>query len=160
MATKSYALSKKRVRELITEKFGTDGEVAINDVLALFASAERGTTGETTLVFNENGEVIGKKCSYFGVYMPISEFGTMGKEEDGTPKYAYQSKAAQKCLREKRKEIEEMKEKIDAELEETNDLDAWREAKSELAEFESTKCDVPDDIINTATPEDLQEALA
>ena len=155
MATKSYALSKKRVREIITEKFGTDTEVNVNDVLALFASAERGSTGESTLVLDDEGNVVGKKCSYFGLYLPISEFGTMGKDEDGNVKYAYQSKAAQKCLREKSKDVEDMKNKIDADLEENGDLDAWRAAKSELAEFEASKCDVPEELIYGETADEL-----
>ena len=159
MATKSYALSKKKVREMIEEKFEGEETISKAAVLELFASADRGATGETTLVF-DGDEVVGKRCSYFGLYLPISEFGTMGKEEDGSVKYAYQSKPAQKLLREKKKEVDEMKEKIEAELDETGDLDAWREAKSELAEFEATKGEVPEDIIATETAEDLISELA
>ena len=157
--TKSYALSKKKVREMITEKFGDQGTVEVNDVLALFASADR-AVGETTTVFDDEGNVIGKKCSYFGLYMPISEFGTMGKDEDGNIKYSYQSKEAQKCIRERKKEVEKMNAEAEAQLDETGDVDAWREAKSEIAEYAESKCELPEGIEAYDTAEDLKAALA
>ena len=156
---KSYALSKKKVRETILEKFNQNDEVKVSDILALFESAGR-AVGETTLVYDEEGNVVGRKCSYFGKYLPINQFGTMGTDEDGNPKYAYQSKPAQKLIREHKKQVAEMAAKIEAELEETGDVDAWREAKSELAEFEAQKADCPEDVPCYDTAEELLEAVA
>ena len=95
----------------------------------LFASKRKGG-GATTTVTVE-GEVIGKKCSYLQRYLPISEFGTLGKNEDETPKYAYQSKEGAKLARKAKSEFEEAIKNADLELEETEDISAWKEAKLE-----------------------------
>ncbi len=151
---KTYALSKKRVRETILEHFNAGDQVTVEEILALFASAER-SAGESTLVIDEDGNVVGRKCSYFGKYLPIDQFGTLGKDDEGNVKYSYQSKAAQKCIRERKKQVAEMVAQADAELEETEDLDAWKAAKSEIAEFEAQKCECPEDVPCYDTAEEL-----
>ncbi len=156
--TKSYALSKKRVREMITEKFGDADTISTTELMDLFASGTAGnSTGESTIAIDEDGEIIGKRCSYFGVYMDISEFGTMGTDDEGNVKYGYQSKPAQKCIRLRKADADKMKDELDKNLDETGDLDAWREAKSELAEYESAKCEVPEELETTETLEDFLE---
>ena len=166
MATKSYALSKKKVREMIFERFEGQETIALNEVLALFASAERAGSGEQTTVLDDEGNVIGKRCSYFGVYLPISEFGTMGKDDEGNIKYSYQSKEAQKCIRDKKKEVEKMnaeaEEMLDAaktEEEKAKALDDWREAKSEIAEYADTKCKLPEHLEGYETIEEFKASL-
>lgn len=102
----------------------------------LFASSRRGGGSTTVKV---DGEIVGKKCSYLGRYLPISEFGTMGTEEDGvTVKYAYQSKEGAKLARASKSTFEKAIEEADLELEETEDIKAWKEAKAKAREvFES-----------------------
>lgn len=156
MAAKTYALSKKKVREIILDKFNENDEVKVSDILELFKSAER-AVGESTLVKDDEGNVIGRKCSYFGLYLPIDQFGTMGTDEEGNPKYSYQSKPAQKCIRETKKKIATIKAQADADLEETEDLEAWKEKMAEIAELENSKCECPEDVPCFDTPEALQE---
>lgn len=158
MATKSYALSKTKVIETITEKFGTEGTVNIEDVLALFGKATTGGTGATTLVYSENGEVIAKRCSYFGVFFDIAEFGKRGDV------YSYQSKLAESLVRKARTEAINAKKLADEEL--SDEVITVSEWKEKLAEIETNKeARTPIDMIDDAPAhyedaDDAREALA
>ena len=126
--------TKTTARETVTEKVkellaSEDiNEKAAEELNALFAGKQR--TSTSTLVKNDDGDIVGKRCSVFGVYMPISEFGTTGTNEDGTPKYAYQSKEGAKAVRDRKKAYEEALKAADNALEETEDVEAWKEAKA------------------------------
>ncbi len=102
----------------------------------LFASKRKGGGATTTVMVD--GEIVGKKCSVLGRYLPISEFGTVGKDDKGEVKYSYQSKEGGKVSRTKKSTFEEAINNADLELEETEDISAWKEAKAEAkAEFDS-----------------------
>lgn len=157
MAAKSYVLSKKKVAEMITEKFGTEGQVNVVDVLAIFKAKSGGSAGQTTLVYNEDGEVIGKRCSYFGVFMLIEEFGKRGDT------YSYQSKLAESIVRKQRTAANNTKKLADEELaEEIITVEEWREKLTEIADMKETKVAITD--IDGApeyfeTAEDLKAAV-
>lgn len=157
MAAKSYALSKTKVREMIEEKFGTSGKVDIEDVLSLFNGATRSSTGSTTLVTNEDGDVVGKRCSYFGVYMLIEEFGKRGET------YGYQSKLAESIARKAKTEGVNLKKLADEELAaEVITVSEWKERLSDIAEMSEQRVSI--DTIDDApqhfeTAEDLLAAL-
>ena len=144
---KSYTYSKKQIREMITEKFGEENvTVELDDILALFESKSGGPTGEATTIKDADGNVVAKRCSYFEEFLPIEHFGTVGKDDDGNPKYAYQSKPAQAIVRATKKQVAEMLDKADAVLEETEDIEQWKELKAEAAALEAEKQPLPDDI--------------
>lgn len=91
---KSYALSKSKVREMILEKFSPEASVTVQEILDIFGSAGGSAGGFTsTLVKNSEGIVVGKKCSYFGVYMFIEQFGKRGD------KYSHMSKLGDSLTR-------------------------------------------------------------
>ena len=130
MATKTYALSKTKVREMIESQFGTEGQVDVKDVIALFQSGNKTAAG-SSLVKDAEGNIVGKRCSYFGVYMPIEEFGKRGEN------YAYQCKTAESIGRKKRTEIVNKKAEIDEMLQ--NEEISVAEWKEKLAELEAMK---------------------
>lgn len=134
MATKTYSLSKKKVRETISEKFGTSGSVDVAEVLALFAGVER--EAGSTLV-EHNGEVVGKRCSYSGKFFEIEEFGKRGGN------YAYQCKAAEAAVRKQRSEAIKLKADLDAQLEDgAIDVNEWKEGLTNIEEIKSTKVEI------------------
>ena len=155
---KTYTLSKKRVREIITQKFGedTNKSVKLGDVLALFESAER--TTKSSLVINDKGEVVGKHDSYFDVYLPIEYFGTIGKDKDGNPKYNYWSKVAAKCKRIQDNKVKELTNKLLS----TNDMKEFEAIKKEIEKAKTTKCPLPQELAQVAakTPEELLKKLS
>lgn len=128
--TKSYALSKTKVVEMIEAKFGTSGQVDVSAVIALFGKATGGSTGSTTLVYGEDGAVIAKRCSYFGVFFAISEFGLRGDT------YSYQSKLAESLVRKARTAATNAKKLADEELEnEEITVTEWKMKLKEIAEM-------------------------
>lgn len=120
---KNYALSKSKVREMILEVYpNTEQTVTVQDILDLFNS-NGGTGGFTsTLVRNSEGVVVGKKCSYFGVYMFIEEFGIRGN------KYSHMSKLGESLTRKAATAKKNAKEALDAQLADgTITVDEWKE---------------------------------
>ena len=120
---KNYALSKSKVREMILEVYpNAEQTVSVQDILDLFNS--NGTGGFTsTLVRNSEGVVVGKKCSYFGVFMFIEEFGIRGE------KYAHMSKLGESLTRKAATAKKNAKAALDAQLADgTISVDEWREA--------------------------------
>lgn len=120
---KNYALSKSKVREMILEVYpNAEQTVSVQDILDLFNS--NGTGGFTsTLVRNSEGVVVGKKCSYFGVFMFIEEFGIRGE------KYAHMSKLGESLTRKAATAKKNAKAALDAQLADgTISVDEWRDA--------------------------------
>lgn len=157
--TKSYALSKTKVREMIEEKFGTeDVQVSLAAVLALFEGQTGGNSGSTTIVYNEAGEVVAKRCSYFGVFFDIAEFGKRGET------YSYQSKLAESLVRKARTEAINAKKDADEEL--SDEVITVVEWKAKLAEIEANKearlaiTDIEDAPEYFETAEEAKEKLA
>ena len=105
-------------------------EEAAIELNKLFASARSGG-GATTTVRNSDGETVGKRCSYLKRYFPISEFGTIGKDDEGNVKYGYQSKEGAKLARKAKSKYEEAIATADEMLEKTEDIQAWKAAKAE-----------------------------
>ncbi len=115
---------------------GTIDEEVAKQFNELFASKRKGG-GATTTVTVE-GVVVGKKCSVLGRYLAINDFGTIGKDDKGEVKYSYQSKEGGKVSRAKKSAFEEAINNADLELEETEDISAWKSAKAEAkVEFDS-----------------------
>lgn len=156
---KNYSLSKTKVREMIEAEFGEVETVSLAAVLALFDGKSTGSsTGSTTLVYNDNGEVIAKRCSYFGVFFDIAEFGKRGDT------YSYQSKLAESLVRKARTAAINEKKLADEELaDEVIDVAQW---KARLAEIEVNKearveiTEVEDALSYYNSAEDAKVALA
>lgn len=126
---KNYALSKSKVREMILEVYpNAEQTVTVQDILDLFNS-NGGTGGFTsTLVRNSEGVVVGKKCSYFGVFMFIEEFGIRGE------KYAHMSKLGESLTRKAATAKKNAKAALDAQLADgTITVDEWKAQLSEDA---------------------------
>ena len=156
MATKTYTLSKTKVREMIEEKFGTDRdvEVKLGDVIALFEGRTNASAG-STLVKDADGNVIGKRCSYFGKFMPISEFGKRGEN------YAYQCKTAEAIGRKLRAEAIKAKDALDERLaNEEISIAEWKEGLAEIEEMKNQKQELPENVIAFDTAEELLAALS
>lgn len=152
MATKSYALSKTKVREMISEKFGEDTnvEVKLADVLALFDGKSNGSTAGSALVKDADGNIVGKRCSYFGKFMPISEFGKRGEN------YAYQCKLAESIGRKKRTEAINAKAALDEQLaNEEISVEEWKAGLAEIEAKKSEKVELPADAVAYDTAEEL-----
>lgn len=130
---KSYMFSKKAIREAITAQFGEnpDAVVKVGDVIKLFESqAGSGAVGQTTLVYKD-GAVVGRRCSYFGKFMYIEEFGKRGDT------YAFQSKLAESLVRKARTEAVKAKDVADEAL--ANEEIGVAEWKEQLAKIEEMK---------------------
>ena len=123
----------------------------------LFAGRQVATN---TLVKDEDGVVVLKRCSYFGGYLPVSEFGTVGKDEDGTPKLAYQSKAGAAAARKAKSELETSISEADAQLEVDEDVAKWKASKAEAVLASEEKADYVGEVEMIATYEDACESIA
>lgn len=126
---KNYALSKSKVKEMISSVYpNAEQTVTVQDILDLFNS---NTTGgfTSTLVRNDYGVVVGKKCSYFGVFMHIEEFGLRGG------KYAHMCKLGESLTREAATAKKRAKAMLDAKLADgTITVDEWKAKMNETAE--------------------------
>lgn len=129
---KNYSLSKTKVRDMITDAFPGVETVSLAAVLALFdGQSSTGNPGSTTIVYNDEGEVIAKRCSYFGVFFDIAEFGKRGDT------YGYQSKLAESLVRKARTNAINEKKLADEQLaDEVIDVAQW---KAKLADIEANK---------------------
>ncbi len=120
----------------LTETLIDNGDISpeiAKQFIDLFASKRKG--GGATTTIKVDGVIVGKKCSVLGRYLPIEDFGTVGKDEEGNVKYSYQSKEGAKLMRAKKSEFEEAINTADLELEETEDIQAWKTAKIEAKEI-------------------------
>ena len=107
---KHYTFSKVKARELLLQAFGKDlnREVKLEDVIKLFETNK--STDKN--IYDDEGNIIKRKCAALDVYFPISEFGTIGKDKNGNPKYNYYSKLGMKVKRAYEKELEKLKDEI------------------------------------------------
>ena len=129
-------IAREALAAMITELGDEISEQTAITLNGLFASKRKGGGATTTITID--GEIVGKKCSVLGRYLEISEFGTVGKNEDGSVKYSYQSKEGAKIARKKKSTLEEAINTADLELEETEDIQAWKSAKVEAkVEFDA-----------------------
>lgn len=152
--SKVYTLSKTKVREMLTEKFGKDGEVEVklSDVLALFVGKSK--EAGSTLVKDAEGNVVGKRCSYFGIFMPISEFGKRGEV------YAYQCKLAESLNRKARTAALAAKAALDEQLaNEEISVAEWKAGLTEIESAKNAKMSIPEGTEYYETADDLLKAL-
>lgn len=137
--TKSYALSKTKVRDMLTEKFGKEGvdnakvKVTLADVLGLFEGRSAGAGDSDVMVYKDN-ELVGKRCSYFGLYFPIAEFGKRGET------VAFQCKAAEAIVRKQRTDAIKAKAVNDERLDSGEaTVEEWKSANKSIEESKSVK---------------------
>ena len=87
--TKKTWFTKTVARETVVAKTADlleAGEISA-DVKAILDGLFEGKVAvSNTIVRDEDGVAVLKRCSYFGIYLPVSEFGTTGKDEQGNPK--------------------------------------------------------------------------
>ncbi len=164
MAENKTWFTKTIARDTLSAKTAellTNGDITsdIKDMLdTLFAGR---TVAANTIVKNEDGEVVMKRCSYFEGYLPISEFGTVGKDEKtGDVKYAYQSKAGATAARKAKSELETAIKEADEQLEVDEDVSAWKATKSDAVTASEIKADYEGDETLIATYEDACESIA
>ena len=107
---KNYTFSKAKARELLLQAFGKDldKEVKLEDVIKLFESNKT----QDKNIYDDEGNIIKRKCAALNVYFPISEFGTIGKDKNGNVKYNYYSKLGQKVKRAYESELNKLKDKL------------------------------------------------
>lgn len=107
---KYYNFTKQKARELLLQTFGKDlnREVKLEDVVKLFESNKT----QNKNIYDENGNIIKRRCAALDVYLPIDEFGTIGKDKNGQPKHSYYSKLGMKVKRAYENEINKLKDKL------------------------------------------------
>ncbi len=130
---------------------------AKNKLDSLFAGR---TATTNTLVLNDSGEVVMKRCSYFEGYLPISEFGTVGKDDKGAVKYSYMSKLGSKETRDTKTALQAALDSADKQLEVDEDIQAWKSAKATAVANSDEKADYSGDAVLIMTYEDAQEDVA
>ncbi len=123
----------------------------------LFAGRQVSTN---TLVKDTDGNVVLKRCSYFGGYLPVSEFGTVGKDDDGVAKLSYQSKAGASAARKSKSTLEGLIAEADAQLEVDEDVQAWKSSKAQAVAESEIKAEYEGEIEMIATYEDACESIA
>ena len=128
-----------------------------NQLDGLFAGRQVATN---TLVKNSEGETVLKRCSYFGGYLPVSEFGTVGKDDEGNAKLSYQSKAGSAAARKAKSTLEGLIADADAQLEVDEDVQAWKASKAEAVVQSEIKAEYEGDVEMIATYEDACESIA
>ena len=117
------------------------------------------TVASNTLVRNEDGEVVMKRCSYFEGYLPIEDFGTVGKDDNGATKYSYQSKAGAAATRKAKTTLDNAIKDADEQLEVDEDVASWKSAKAEAVTNSEVKADYDGESTLIATYEDACEAI-
>jgi len=145
---KNYSFSKTKAKQLIVEAFGDDlnKTVKLADVVKLF-EPQRNGNGRVSMknVVDANGNIIARHCSVLNAYLPISEFGTMGKAG-----YASASKVGLKLKREREAQIKQLEEAI---LNET-DFNKIKELQRKIKELREAPYTCPKEIKCAKTPEE------
>lgn len=163
MAQEKNWFTKTKARDAITELTATllasedISEEAKVQLDKLFAGK---TVATNTLVRNVDGEVVMKRCSYFEGYLPISEFGTVGKDDKGEVKFSYQSKAGSAAVRATKTALQKALDEADENLEVDEDIKAWKTAKAEAVADSEIKAEYDGDEVLIMTFEDAQEEVA
>lgn len=145
---KNYSFSKTKAKQLIVEAFGTDlnKTVKLADIVKLFEPNRNGNgRAATKNVLDSKGEIVARHCSVLDAYLPISEFGTMGKAG-----YASASKVGLKLKREREAQIKELEEAI---LNET-DFNKIKELQTKIKQLREAPFTCPKDVKCAKTPEE------
>ena len=161
--TKKTWFTKTVAREALTAKTAElfeAGEITQEVKTTLDGLFAGKVVATNTIVRDDEGVAVLKRCSYFGIYLPVSEFGTVGKDEQGNSKLAYQSKLGAAAARHSKTELENALKEADVQLEETEDIKAWKEAKAEAVAQSEIKAEYDGDAENYATYEDALESIA
>ncbi len=158
--TEKTWFTKTIARETIEAKTAillNDGEIS-SEVKSMLDNLFAGrTVASNTIVRNEAGEVVMKRCSYFEGYLPIEEFGTVGKDKDGQPKFSYQSKAGSAAARATKSALEAAISEADEQLEVDEDVQAWKASKADAVKASEVKAEYDGDNTLIATYEDVVE---
>jgi len=152
-------VAREAVQELTAVLLAED-EISPEVKAKLDGLFEGKVVASNTLVKDDEGNVVFKRCSYFGIYLPVADFGTVGKDENGVPKLAYQSKLGAAAARHTKTELDNALKEADVQLEETEDIKAWKEAKAEAVAQSEIKAEYEGDSENYATYEDALESIA
>jgi len=152
-------VARDALTALTSELLG-DGEIS-KEVKERLDSLFAGKVAvSNTMVRDDEGNVVMKRCSYYGVYLPIDEFGTVGKDEQGNPKYSYQSRAGAAAARKTKSELEAALVAANEQLEADEDIQAWKEAKADAIAKSEEKSEYDGDAVAYATYEDALESIA
>jgi len=158
--TEKTWFTKTIARETVeakTAQLMVEGEIS-QEVKTILDGLFAGKTVAThTLITNEDGDVVMKRCSYFEGYLPIDEFGTVGIDKDGKKKFSYQSKAGAAATRATKSTLEKAINEADEQLEVDEDVQAWKAAKSEAVTASEVKAEYDGDNTMYATYEDVIE---
>jgi len=163
MATEKTWFTKTIARETLSAKTAellTNGDITsdIKDALdTLFAGR---VVASNTIVRDADGDVVMKRCSYFEGYLPIEDFGTVGKDDNDEVKYSYQSKAGASAARKSKSTLEAAIKEADEQLEVDEDVSAWKSAKAEAVINSEVKAEYDGESTLIATYEDACEAVA
>ena len=144
---KNYSWTKTRVRETLVKAFGdnTDKAVKLGDILALFESKSGGIGGQSNKdVKDAKGNVIARKCSVLGVYLPISQFGKLGD------KFAYASKVGIKAKQDREKLLKDMTNKILG----SSNIEEIKHLQADYKKFKDAAYKVPAGVKFAKTPEE------
>jgi hypothetical protein len=142
-----------------------NGSISIetaNALNALFAGKSRvgGSNGSNILVKDENGNVVFKRCSYFGLYLPVADFGTVGTSENGEVKLSYQSKLAATKQREAKTALAHANYASDKRMEEEKiSIPEWKAEKALNLANSEMKAEYDGDSISFTTYEGALEEV-
>ncbi len=118
------------------------------------------TVATNTMVKDADGIIVMKRCSYFEGYLPIEEFGTVGKDDEGNVKYSYQSKPGAACQRKAKSDLANAISEADEQLEVDEDVQEWKAAKSEAVKQSEIKCEYDGESDLILTYEEACESVA
>jgi len=161
--TEKTWFTKTIARETVEAKTAqllNDGSIDVETKSILDGLFAGRTVASNTIVKDENGDVVMKRCSYFEGYLPIEDFGTVGKDDNGDVKYSYQSKAGATAARKAKSDLEKAIKEADEQLEVDEDVQAWKSSKAEAVTNSEVKADYEGDSTLIATYEDACEAVA
>ncbi len=133
-------IAREAVEALTTTLMGngTIDEATKAQFDTLFAGR---TVATNTMVKDADGNIVMKRCSYFEGYLPIEEFGTVGKDDAGEVKYSYQSKLGAAAGRKTKSDLEKAIKEADEQLEVDEDVAAWKAAKSDAVKASEIKAE-------------------
>lgn len=147
--------------ETATAKLLADEEISSETKTYLDNLFAGRTVATNTMVKDADGEIVMKRCSYFEAYLPIEEFGTVGKDEKtGDTKYGYQSKAGAAAARLSKATLAKAITEADEQLEVDEDVAAWKQAKADAVRASDIKAEYDGESELIATYEEACEAVA
>ena len=163
MSTEKTWFTKTLARDTLTAKTAellNDGEIS-QEVKTMLDGLFAGKTVATnTMVRDEDGNIVMKRCSYFGVYLPIEAFGTVGKDDEGKSKYSYQSKEGAAASRATKTTLDKAIKEADEQLEVDEDVQSWKQSKADAVTASEEKSEYDGEHDAIATYEDACESIA